>query len=61
MLRMDTNVMMDHQFDISWWGSGGTVRRWLDYIQQFDFVVKHRAGKYNTNADIISRALHMVG
>ena len=22
-------------------------------------MVKHRAGKYNTNADLISRALHM--
>ena len=38
---------------------GGTVRRWLDYIQQFNFTVQHRAGKYNTNADLISRAKHM--
>jgi len=38
---------------------GGTVRRWLDYIQQFKFTVTHCAGKYNTNADLISRAKHM--
>jgi len=39
--------------------SGGTIRRWLDYIQQFNFTVMHRAGKTNINADLISRATHM--
>ena len=38
---------------------GGTIRRWLDYIQQFNFTVMHRAGKTNINADLISRATHM--
>ena len=39
--------------------SGGTIRHWLDFIQQFDFTVTHRAGKYNINADLISRATHL--
>ena len=39
--------------------SGGTVRQWWDYIQQFNFTVKNQAGKYNTNADLISRAKYM--
>ena len=39
--------------------TGGTIRRWLDFIQQFDFTVTHRSGKYNTNADLISRATHL--
>ena len=34
--------------------SGGTIRRWLDFIQQFNFKVMHRAGKTNINADLIS-------
>ena len=24
---------------------GGTIRRWLDFIQEFNFTVHHRAGK----------------
>ena len=39
--------------------TGGTIRRWLDFIQQFNFTVVHRSGKYNINADLISRARHM--
>jgi len=39
--------------------SGGTFRRWIDFIQQFDFMVMHRAGKTTINADLISRATHM--
>ena len=38
---------------------GGTIRRWLDFIQEFNFTVTHRAGKHNVNADLISRAQHM--
>ena len=38
---------------------GGTIRRWLDFIQEFSFTVTHRAGKHNVNADLISRAQHM--
>ena len=38
--------------------TGGTIRRWLDFIQQFDFRVTHRSGKYIT-ADLISRATHL--
>ena len=63
LLRLSKFVVITDSNTVLHWStmkdSGGTVRRWLDYIQQFDFVVKHRAGKYNTNADIISRALHM--
>ena len=39
--------------------TGGTIRHWLDFIQQFDFTVTHRSGKYNTNPDLISRATHL--
>ena len=39
--------------------TGGTIQRWLDFIQQFDFTVTHRSGKYNINADLISRATHL--
>ena len=39
--------------------SGGTVRCWLVYIQQFNFTAKHHAGKNNTNANLISRAKHI--
>ena len=39
--------------------SGGTIRRWLDFIQQFNFKVMHRACKTNIIADLISRATHM--
>ena len=38
---------------------GGTIRRWLDFIQEFNFTVHHRSGKNNVNADLISRARHM--
>ena len=39
--------------------TGGTVRRWLDLIQEFDFTVTHWSGKNNINADLISHAKHM--
>ena len=38
---------------------GGTIRRWLDFIQEFSFTVTHREGKYNVNANLISCAKHM--
>jgi len=38
---------------------GGTIPRWLDYIQEFNFTVLHRSGKNNVNADLISRARHL--
>ena len=38
---------------------GGTIRRWLDFIQGFNFSVIHRAGKTNVNTDLISRAHQM--
>ena len=38
---------------------GGTIQRWLDFIQEFNFTVTHQAGKHNINADLISRARHM--
>ena len=38
---------------------GGTIRLWLDFIQEFSFTVDHPAGKNNVNADLISRAKHM--
>ena len=38
---------------------GGTIQRWLDLIQEFNFTVTHRAGKHNVNADLICHARHM--
>ena len=32
--------------------TGGTIRRWLDFIQEFNFTVHHRSGKNNVNADL---------
>lgn len=29
--------------------------RWISYIQRFDFVIKHQAGKENKVADALSR------
>ena len=39
---------------------GGTVRRWLDYLQSYSFTVEHRAGKLLTNADSLSRSKHLL-
>ena len=33
--------------------------RWLTWIQQFNFEIRHRPGKENSNADAISRSEHM--
>lgn len=33
----------------------GQAGRWLDFIEQFDLVVKHRAGAQHRNADALSR------
>lgn len=37
----------------------GMIQRWLDTLANFDFVVKHRAGKQHGNADGLSRAPHL--
>ena len=58
ILRLNEFVVITNSNTVLHWSTmkepGGTVRRWLDYIQQFNFTVQHRAGKYNTNADLIS-------
>ena len=38
---------------------GGTVRRWLDYLQQYSFSVVHKPGKTHVNADSLSRSKHL--
>ena len=38
---------------------GDTIRRWLYFIQEFNFLVTHWADKHNVNADLISPARHM--
>jgi hypothetical protein len=35
----------------------GRRARWMMELQQYNFEVKHRAGKSNTNADGLSRLL----
>ena len=44
LLRLSKFVVITDSNTVLHWAtmkdSGGTVRRWLDYIQQFDFVVK---------------------
>jgi len=32
----------------------GQIARWLERLQQYDFVVKHRAGTKHGNADALS-------
>ena len=39
---------------------GGTIWRWLDFIQELSFTVNHWAGKHNVFADLKSRAKHMI-
>ena len=63
LLRLNQFIVVTDSTTVLHWStmkdSGGTIRRWLDYIQQFNFTVMHRAGKTNINADLISRATHM--
>ena len=63
LLRLNQFIVITDSTTVLHWStmkdSGGTIRRWLDFIQQFDFTVMHRAGKTNINADLISRATHM--
>ena len=63
MLRLSKFSIVTDSTTVLHWSTmkdtGGTIRRWLDFIQQFDFTVTHRSGKYNTNADLISRATHL--
>ena len=37
----------------------GIFFRWTQYINMFNFEIRHRPGKLNTNADAISRSSHM--
>ena len=37
----------------------GMLARWTEELAGFDFEVKHRPGKENTNADALSRSEHM--
>ena len=37
----------------------GIQYRWLTEIQSYDFEIRHRPGRLNTNADAISRSGHM--
>ena len=39
--------------------SDGHVRRWLQALADFDFLIIHRAGKQHGNADALSRAPHI--
>jgi len=33
----------------------GRRARWMHKLQQYDYEIKHRSGKSNTNADALSR------
>ena len=63
LLRLNQLIVVTDSTTVLHWSttkdSSGTIRRWLDFIQQFSFKVMHRAGKTNINADLISRATHM--
>ena len=63
LLRLNQFIIVTDSTTVLHWStmkdSGGTIRRWLDFTQQFNFKVMHRAGKTNINADLISRATHM--
>ena len=37
----------------------GMYFRWLSEIQSYDFIVRHRPGKQNSNADGMSRSNHL--
>ena len=55
-------VVMDSNTVLHWStmkDPGGTIWRWLDFTQEFNFTVTHRAGKHNLNADLISNARHL--
>ena len=63
LLRLNQFIVLTDSTTVLHWStmkdSSGTIRQWLDFIQQFSFKVMHRAGKTNINADLISRAKHM--
>lgn len=35
----------------------GRIARWVNYLQQFDFIISHRPGPLLTDADALSRLL----
>jgi len=63
LLRLNQFIVVTDSTTVLHWStmkdSGGTIRQWLDFIQQFNFKIMHCAGKTNINADLISRATHM--
>ena len=39
----------------------GRLARWIMDLQEFNFSIKHRAGRIHTNADALSRLVHPHG
>ena len=69
-LRKFSHILRGNQFIIntdsaamkSWRSmktTPGIFTRWLEELSGYDFVVKHRAGKLNRNADALSRSEHL--
>ena len=59
LLGRNFKIRTDHKA-LTWllnWDKPSTSQycRWIAEIQQFDFIIEHRKGKDNTNADILSR------
>ena len=52
LLRTDHSAL---QWLLSFRHPEGQIARWLERLQQYDFVVKHRAGTKHGNADALSR------
>ena len=63
MIRLNRFIVVTDSTTVLHWStmkdSRRTIRRWIDFLQQFDFAVAQRAGKTNINVDLISRATHM--
>ena len=58
LLGHKTIVFTDHSACVSVLStarSSGKIARWALTIQELNLILKHRAGKYNTNADALSR------
>ena len=57
LLGRKFTISTDHSA-LSWLHSmepKGRIARWLMDLQEFDFEVKHRAGRVHNNADALSR------